>query len=183
MLKLYRYIHNAFALASCCIIDRSVVLTIICLLAFSCRQDSTDGRVSDPAVNFCTLVSDKQSFENRRIAVRSNIYGYHQLVLFSNDCPGSENLVELHLLENEKRKLLAENALLMHDSATLVGKIEIEGHFLKGGGKVYFYPGRELIDDFDPTLEKHMLITGRLIEAKVIDFKFDPNEKPKSRLE
>lgn len=115
-------------------------------------------------INVCKSLSDGEF-----VSVQGNIVGYHELVLFSDECSDSVNLLELQLTEEEKTRLLEVSSPYRQNSPDVTGEIKVHGRFFRGAGLLYTYPPRR-INLEQPLGEIHGLVVNKIIDAKVVEF-------------
>lgn len=121
------------------------------------------------SIDLCILTSSSSFEEEVNIIVRGKIGGYHELFLYSDDCPGNEALIELQLTEEERLRLMTMSEPYQQGKTDIEGKIVVSGRFHRWKGRLFTYPARPV------DLDKHqndgqMLVVHKITDGRIVYF-------------
>lgn len=120
------------------------------LIVFSCcnSQTSTNSLSADTKqadtkyLDVCEITNNISLYNNKIVKIKGQFKGFHQLLLFSDDCPGKENIILLdidysYFLEStENTKVPTPNT---KESNEIKGEIFLQGEVKKDSGIVFYY--------------------------------------------
>lgn len=148
-----------------------LLLTVLCS-ACGFKTDNSPGnnQVENNLVyaTVCEINAKGTDLQNKVVRVRAMIVGYHEIAIYDDQCPESENYIQLKI-SREERDYLTEVMVKSTPSPTdIKGEIFLSGVFEVRAGSLFTYPGR-----VDKPLNNTELGFGKLIvnaiQVKSID--------------
>lgn len=126
--------------------------SFIFLVGFGCTSDTvTNGNLvsetppSREYLDICDIRGNTSLSQGQFIRVKGRVTGYHELILYSDDCPGTDNLIELDFEPQERRRLIEMSRRSNSDETDVSGEVRVYGQFSPGNGRLFGYPP-EIID-------------------------------------
>ena len=124
-------------------------LTVFCITmaAFACSQPSAANRpITDSLdiIDICRLHSEAEMLNGQMITVSGQITGYHEIVMYSDNCPGNDNLLQLDLDKATWKQLFDKYRAVTAGRVDIRGRIVVQGQFSWKRGTLMTYPPRKV---------------------------------------
>lgn len=114
---------------------------LLCFAIISCVNSNKE-KTQDPLdeyLSVCKIKENIAQYDNKIIKVEALIKGFHELVLYDNNCPDENFIIKLKLDEITYEQLLKFTKEKKIQKSEFTGKIFILGKLEKNAGKLLYY--------------------------------------------
>jgi hypothetical protein len=148
---------------------------VICITGAACNSNIVNGnksaatRSAVEVRDICEISKDSSLSEGQFIRVKGEVTGYHELVLYSKNCPETNNFIELNFEPDERARLFDLSRKFNTEKTDVVGVVTVYGRFSPNGGQLFNYPPRT-IDLKGPPKQDEGVKVNKMSQVKLEDF-------------
>ena len=120
--------------------NRLVIFFLLIMLSCnSIVENKINDSLKADYIDVCELAKNVSSYDNKTVKVKGKLKGFHQLILYSDECPGEENIILLdigYVAFSEYFKDVKRN---IEQNNEITGKIFLVGKIEKNAGTMFNY--------------------------------------------